>query len=279
MFAACLLVTPVFAIAATSTMDYLWSLLFIVLTGEMLSRGLYVRASIVAAIAISLRAANSIVVAGGFAAAICYEIFTVRRFTTAALKVAASGIGAALLGSLTYFASYHVAGDSMAFLTPLLSDPAAWTLKMRAGKFLYKTCYAFGPAAMIVLTIGIATHLKRRPRFMPSVNVNEDLKLPTLCYGFLLGNLVLYLMFPIEVSYLIPAIFFLIAAYRQIAVLIENLRLHIVLQYSEPRFRSAAVCSAECSGKCHGRKIALSPSSRNAAAGRYGSPSVDRMWR
>ena len=214
LLTACLAVTPVVIIASTSTMDYLWSLLCIVLCAEMLLAEKLIFASLLGGLAISFRPSNGLIVGSGFAALILHELTLQRGTTWRLARLALSGILAAVFGSLTFIASYKVAGNSMSFLTPLMGDPAVWTLKLRLGKFLYKSLYAFGPIAVLILLVACMFHAKRR-----STNGPDDVDLPvstdallltTLARGYVFGNLVLYLVFPIEISYLIPGMFFLL---------------------------------------------------------------------
>ena len=212
LLTACLAVTPVVTIAATSTMDYLWSLLFIVFCAEMLLAERLVAASILGGLAISFRGSNSVVVGSGFTALVLHELIRQQRITKGAIRMAVSGIFAAGLGMLPFLASYKVAGNSMSFLTPLMGDPTAWTWKLRLGKFAYKSVYAFGPAAMLVLMIAYLLNVKRlHSNGISSGNaapIGSSLNLTVLSRGYVLGNLLLYLSFPIEISYLIPGIFF-----------------------------------------------------------------------
>lgn len=261
LVSACLAVTPIFVIASTSTMDYVWSFLCIVLTAEMLFADRLVMASLLAALAISLRGSNSVVVAGGFASAIAYEIYTRQRVTSLTIKLAVSGIAAALLGLITYILSYQLAGDSMSFLVPRIGPAPMWPMKMRLGRFFYKGSYALGPAADIVCVIAAYFYLKNRGQSATSI-IDFAPRLLAICSGFFLGDVILFLKFPVEISYLIPAIFFFLlltgATFFRfsrplaIALFISILSLNIV----RPEFAQPNVVGHATSANLH---LALTP--------------------
>ncbi|WP_142988223.1 hypothetical protein [Granulicella rosea] len=204
LMAACFVVTPVVVIAATSTMDYMWSLLCLVLAAEGLFDDRPVQAALLGGLAISFRGANAVLVAGGYAAAIGYEIYRRRGLSAGAVKTAISGIAAAVLGCSVYVLSYRLAHNTLAFMAPMTGPASLWTWKGYLGRFLYKGMYAIGPLAMVVSAYAAAVYPWRQRREPDS----EHAKLMAISAGFFLSNVALFLKFPIEVSYLIPGIFF-----------------------------------------------------------------------
>ena len=207
LLVACLLATPVYLIASTSTDDYVWSLLCIVLAGEMFLSDRMVLAAVLGGFAIGLRGSNSVVFAGGVAALIVFEIVRDRRVTRRAWRTAASGFGAALLAAPVYWYSYHHVG-SMEFLSPMIGPPEMWTLKMTVGRFLYKGMYLLGPFASLICVLAAANWLTKRWKSERIAWSFDEQRLRFLCWGFLLGNLALYLKFPLEVSYMLPGLFY-----------------------------------------------------------------------
>ena len=93
-----------------------------------------------------------------------------------------------------------------------MGPAAMWTAKMRAGRFVYKGLYLFGPIATVLLL----ALLLRPPSRFGGVSLTERLRQPSTrtfflaSLGLLLGDLFLFWRFPIEVSYAIPAAFFLL---------------------------------------------------------------------
>ena len=208
LWMSCLIVAPVYMIASTTTIDYVWSLLCIVLASEFLLAERLVAATILAALAISFRAANIVVVGGGIAALIGYEFYTRRKLTSSSVKLAVCGLASAALGCVTYIASYRLAGDSWKFMAPMIGPATMWTLKMQVGRFVYKGFYAFGPIAMVILAAVIVQYARRRRRGKTVELDASFTRTITLFWGFVIANLLLFFKFPIEISYLIPAIFF-----------------------------------------------------------------------
>jgi hypothetical protein len=207
LLAACLVATPVFAIACTSTDDYVWSLLGIVLLCELLIADRLALAVLPAAFALAVRGANGIVVAGAIAGAVASECLRDCRLTPRVLQLAAVGLVAAVLGAPQYILSYRLAGNSMHFADGMIGPASMWTLKLRAGRFVYKALYLFGPLASVLLVaIGF---IRARPP-LPSSGPITDYRARAvpLFAGVVLANILLFFRFPIEISYLIPAVYF-----------------------------------------------------------------------
>lgn len=208
LLTACLIVTPGFIIAATSTDDYLWSLLFMILGAEMIVADRLIAATLLSAFAMAIRGGNGPIIACGFFTAIAYEIYTRRRITARALKIATSGLVAALIAAATFYPSYRLAGNTMHFTKAMDGPPELWTPLLRIGKFFYKGSVAIGPLAILVILVAAVIYLKqRRPRGAPALSQSSR-ELSVLCLGYLVGNLVLFFRYPIEFYYLIPATFF-----------------------------------------------------------------------
>jgi hypothetical protein len=207
LLAGALVAVPVFAIASTSTDDYVWSLLGIVLLCELLIADRLALAVLPAAFAFAVRGANGIVVAGAIAGAVVLECLRHRRLTPRVLQPAAVGLVAAALGAPQYFLSYHLAGNSMHFVDGMIGPASMWTLNLRAGRFVYKGLYLFGPIASLLL-VAIAFVRAKPP--LPSAGPTLDYRARAtpIFAGVVLANLVLFFRFPIEVSYLIPAAYF-----------------------------------------------------------------------
>ncbi len=209
LLAACLVATPVFAIACTSTDDYVWSLLGIVLCSELLIADRLALAILPAAFAFAVRGANGMVIAGVILGAIVSEWLRHRRLTPRLLQILGVGVAAAALGSPPYILSYHLAGNSMHFADGMIGSATMWTLKMRVGRFIYKGLYLFGPLALLLLAAAGIVH--RKPSLPPAGAVQDyRARAVPIFAGAVLSNLVLFFRFPIEISYLIPAGFFLL---------------------------------------------------------------------
>jgi hypothetical protein len=208
LLAACLIVTPGFIISATSTDDYLWSLLFMVLGAEMIVADRLVAATFLSALAMAIRGGNGPIVACGYFTAIAYEIYTSGRVKARAIKIAFSGLVAALIAGATFYPSYLLAGRTTGFTKAMDGPPELYTPFLRVGKFLYKGSVAFGPFALLVILVATALYLRRRRNERASAFPQDARQLTVLCWGYFLGNLILFFRYPIEFYYLIPATFF-----------------------------------------------------------------------
>jgi hypothetical protein len=217
LMCVCLAVTPLFAIASTTTMDYVWSLATLILAAEAMAKGRLVAAALLFALVINLRASDALIIAGGIFAAIAFEIYGQRRFTLHARNLIFVGLGAVLLGCPTYVLSWHVAGNSMEFAAPMIGPPEMWTMKMRVGRFVYKILLSIGPLACLISAIVGVLCFRRRPVTLPLTTEGRTL-IAILC-GYVVGNLFLFFKFPVEISYLVPDIFcFLLLAGRYLFV-------------------------------------------------------------
>ena len=208
LLAACLVATPIFLISASSTDDYLWSLLLMVLGAEMILADRLVAATLLSALAMVIRGGNGPVVAGGFAAAIAYELYTRRRLTPQAIKLATAGLISAALAAIAFIPSYRLAGN-MSFTQAMNGGPALYTPLVRMGKFVYKGLAAFGPAAVIVILVAALVYVRKRSMLRDAFPPSSDrARVAVLCLGYFLGNVFLFLCYPIEYFYLVPAAFF-----------------------------------------------------------------------
>ncbi len=196
--------TPVFAIACTSTMDYVWALLGLVLFAECLVAGRFALAVLPGAFAFAVRGADGVVIAGAIAGLVVEEWAREKRLTRRALIAIGTGLAVALLGGLPYVASYRLAGHTFGFTQALAGPAEMWTAKMRVGRFLYKSLYLFGPLAMVVMGLA-AVRRERSSEWFLSAYARRA---APVFAGMVLANFVLFFAWPIEISYLLPAAFF-----------------------------------------------------------------------
>ncbi len=209
LLASCVLFVPTFLIAASSTMDYLWSIAFLIATVEFLLGSRLTLASLAGAIAIGFRASNALVLAGIYVGLLIYS-FMVGSETKKVFRIAIAGAVSAILGMVFFIPSWLVAHHTMSFLTPGTGSAAMWTLKMHVGRFIYKSAYLFGPIASFILLFMLIRH-----RILLKFSSLDDRvrKGFSMFLGAFLADLILFGKFPIEVSYLLPGlVFFLLLA-------------------------------------------------------------------
>lgn len=231
LVAAALAVTPFYLIAATSTVDYVWSLLGLVLFAELLIADRLTLAILPAAFAFAIRAANGPLIAGAILGAISITPRRTPRLLTA-------GLAAAILGGLPLIESYRLAHHSFAFTHSLAGPDAMWSVKMRIGRFLYKSLYLFGPLATAIMfgcSILVTASSSRRRE----VTTDYRRRAAPVFLGIIAANAILFLRYPIEISYLIPAAFFLLlllgTKLRQKSIAIATLLAILSLNFVTPQ--------------------------------------------
>jgi hypothetical protein len=109
------------------------------------------------------------------------------------------------MAAAAFYPSYRLAGDNFGFLRSPADLPPLYSGWLRLAKFAYKAHETLGPAALLVIAIAAVLYLRNRRAKRPNV---ADTQLTFLCAGYLLANVLLFLRYPIEYFYLIPAIFF-----------------------------------------------------------------------
>ncbi len=193
----CLALNPWFLIAATSTMDYIWALLFIVWSIELTTRGRYIAGGLASGMAAGFRLGSVFPLAFAFLSDMLNKGLknTFKHYFK-------TGLVACVVISVFYFPSWLHEGQSFSFLQGHLGDESLWTLKMHAGRFFYKTIYLFGlPAFMVVLVTVILCVFYNAEKRVISQKI-------IMSFGACLGTLFLYARYPIEISYLLPFLFF-----------------------------------------------------------------------
>lgn len=203
----CLAATPVFAIAACSTMDYLWSLLGLVLLLEALTTDRWVLGTCAGLWAYLIRPGNSIVIAGIITSGVLYELWKTRKVTPRAITLMASGMVMAVLGSLPYFASYIWAHHTFSFVHAWIGDASLWTLKLRVGRFGFKVIQIIGLLAWGVI-VPVCVLWYRSGRNSTRTPGEAADRMTWLLWGGLAGAVALFFEYPIEISYFLPAIAF-----------------------------------------------------------------------
>jgi hypothetical protein len=173
-----------------------------VLLVEMLAEERWAAATAAATWAYLIRGTNGLVIFGILAGA-AFAVARRQGWRSGKIaKLLAVGVVAAVIGSLPLILSYKFFG-SMAFLKGL-SDPAAWTLKMAAGRFVYKTLLLFGLPAAIWMCGG-ALLLRKRPGVLTADTAAMRARVVPMLVGGLIANVALFADYPLEVSYLLPA--------------------------------------------------------------------------
>ena len=190
---ACLLIVhPVFWTSSTLTMDYVWALAMLLGGCLLLLRRSYLLAGLALGLAIGTRATSCV------AAALLLAFPLVGRPGDRG-RVVAAGLIAVVVGAVFYIPPFRHAGDSLAFLTPTIGDPAMRTIKLRAGRFVYKSIYFWGLLGTLALPVLLLLSWK-------NLTGTAWRRVAACCAAVVGAYLLLFFQFPVELQYLLPAL-------------------------------------------------------------------------
>jgi len=213
---------PVFVVAASSTMDYVYSIFFILAAVHALASDRFTLAALLSGLALGSRLSNALIVLVLYLAVIMFHYLDGNR--RQALRVFASGILGVLVTAILFVPVFIASGHTLGFLTYAIGD---WTFIENVARFLYKNLYLFGVAFFVglalVLGLGEARAL---------YTVNRD-RFGLLLIGLALVLQGLFAKAPLEIEYLIPFIFIVgLALARALKATARILLLGLVASYS-----------------------------------------------
>lgn len=195
-----LVLQPVFWAAASCTIDYVWALALILGGVRLLTLRRFALGGVVLGLAIGTRLTSAIAVAVLLIAFLVTE-------RDARPRVLVGAVLAGLLGAVAYVPAWLASGRTFAFLAPSLGGPEHWTAALRAGRFLYKNLYFWGLPAAAVLAV-FAVSAARAARHRPPETSARPLILLSLAAIALYE--ILFLVYPIEIEYLLPILPFVL---------------------------------------------------------------------
>ena len=193
----CLGLNPWFLIAATSTMDYIWALAFSGSASELAAKEKYKLAGLLAGIASGIRLGSAFTLALAFS--LIWLKTRTKKSTYGFLLLTCISF---FIITLFYFPSWSLKDRSFSFLKGHIGDESLWALKMHAGRFIYKTIYLFGLPSFILIIGSIAFYARNWKGQI------SDMKIGLAAIGGSLGTLALFAKYPLEISYLLPFLFF-----------------------------------------------------------------------
>jgi len=193
----CLGLNPWFLIAATSAADYMWALLFIVISTEFVIKERHFLAGLFSGLAAGIRLSSVFTLA--FVFSFTWLKIGIKKLFKGYFLVACISF---FLIMLFYFPSWLLSNQSFLFLKGHLGDESLWTLKMHLGRFIYKTIYLFGLLSFILITLVIALNTRNLEGRISQTRIG------TAAAGGSIGTLILFIQYPIEISYLLPFLFF-----------------------------------------------------------------------
>ncbi|MEW6712653.1 MAG: hypothetical protein AB1403_22740, partial [Candidatus Riflebacteria bacterium] len=188
----CVAFNPWFVLAATTSIDYIYSLFFILLALRLLIDGRPLMAAPSAAAALSSRPGNALLILTLY----LYFLFRTYRNDKAALSgFIASAFLALLLTLALFFPSYRSAGHSFGFFSYAAVE---WSLLGHISRFLYKNLFLFGllPTSWLLVCTW-----KNRLLLQKSSLVNPG---NLFALAAILLHSMLFFKIPLEISYQLP---------------------------------------------------------------------------
>lgn len=198
--------TPIFWITSATTMDYAWSLLFIIMSYREALKGYPIRSGLLFGVALGFRLSNVVAIAAMIAVLFQrgYRWQDLTRFT------AAAGL-ATVTSFLPVFLTYGIP-NWLADIHQQVGGMSE-TATMHILLFGYRTVYTFGPTA--ILAAGIML-MHKRQNVRSLLGRGDDAVFVSSLWG-VCALLVSFLVLPLERAYLLPAVPFLLLIMDAIA--------------------------------------------------------------
>jgi hypothetical protein len=190
---------PFFIIAATSTMDYIYAVFFLLFGFYLLITRKYLLSSIILSFALSSRLSNIFIIL------ITYFFLFLNLTKKEKVKLFISGLFNLLITLLLYLPVYFYSSNSFSFLNYSIGN---WNYIQYAIRFIYKNIAIFGLVIfliiyyrLIILIYNSNFHFLKNSKvilFIFTINIIQEL---------------LFLKIPLEISYLLPNFIVLVILY------------------------------------------------------------------
>lgn len=195
---------PFFVIAASSSMDYVYSLFFILAGITLMNAHKQLPAALLFALAVSSRPSNALIVAAVYLVFILAAYRAREGRLRPVILSALTGLGAAVL---LFLPIYRAANNSFRFLAYSIGD---WDLFGYLSRFVYKNVYVWGllPFALVAITALYSLYKTR------GTHLREPLAWAGLL--ILLLHELLFLKVPLAKFYLLPVLFIILPLWMQL---------------------------------------------------------------
>ena len=187
---------PHFVIAASSAMDYVYSLFFILCAVNLLRLHRHNLAAVLFALAVSSRLSNVLIV-------ICIYLYLMYiRYRGGTEKelwpLVRSAVFAAGLTVVLFIPSFIAADNSLGFMTYYIGD---WSFLGHLSRFVYKNIYMAGPGLCLLLaSLAIWRLVDKRYKFVATAETITGIAIIVI-------HELLFFKVPLEPSYLLPLLF------------------------------------------------------------------------
>ncbi len=187
---------PVFFIAASSSMDYIYSLFFLMAGVTLCKSERPFPAGLLFALAVSSRLSNSLVIGVIY----CYSGGKIwqKKDKVAAVRHLLAGVVAILAGLALYLPSFRASGNTLAFLSYVAGS---WSFWGHLARFVYKNIYLTGLLPFLLLSgLFMLRFIRKGTRVLWSAELSAGLVI-------LLVHELLFFKVPLETGYLLPLLF------------------------------------------------------------------------
>ena len=187
---------PIYFIAASSSMDYIYGLFFGMAGVWAYKSGWLVAGATLFALAGASRLSNCLIIGLLF----CYFLVSALKSgnRTQAIKLVYSGLLACCLVLLLYLPAYFAADCSLRFLTYSIGD---WDFLGYASRFIYKNLYLFGLLPLLTISVLVV-------RALVGLRTVRGIK-QEIWFGIaiVLVQEMVFAKAPLEIAYLLPLLF------------------------------------------------------------------------
>jgi hypothetical protein len=201
----CLAFSSLFWINSATTMDHVWSLLFLVLSLFSLHRNKSLTGGICLGIAIGFRFSNAIAIV---------PLLTIVAFGRRPLREAAIFVLMAAATATLAFAPLLLRYGVVDWIrmTRVETGVIHFSFLERIQFFMYRSVYSIGPLATVIAAALLAFH---RKALLKRIRSRDALFIASLIG--VTAFLSLFIIYPLERSYLLPAVCFLLIAIQSLA--------------------------------------------------------------
>lgn len=197
-FSILLVIHPLFIINGSSAMDYIWAIAMLMLGFSFLLTNSFYWAALVLALSIAVRLSSFIGVGVLFA----FFLFTAIRNKNnqQVARILIAGVLCVVVAGSFYIPSYIKAGYSLHFLSAHVKKDYTWRFLLEAGKAVYKNILFLSVPGALIMGLLLIDYLRRAKSVIAG-----NSQLITIGLLVIAGYQLLFLRYPIEYEYLMPA--------------------------------------------------------------------------
>ncbi|WP_157736171.1 hypothetical protein [Granulosicoccus antarcticus] len=192
---------PYFVIASSTSIDYIYSLFFIFLGSLLLFKNFRIIAAISFALALSSRLSNAMLVGLVY---LYFILPTVKTDKNKFFILFLSGLFSLILTLALYIPAYTSAGNTLSFLSYAIGD---WSASQYVARFIYKNIALFGMITSIFIYLSFFYYITTQ-----KIHTDHSKLFYFAVCAFIIEE-ALFLKIPLEISYLLPAVFLLLPLY------------------------------------------------------------------